>query len=476
MSWQIKKRVQVLESNKHFFEYDGKPVWLSGHSRIWTLTSFLKPSYEPVDRLANPDVNVASRKRTYIDETERVAESGGHLMRITPFWPGHWAEGIALPWKQVEPGKFDLREFDEKYFADFREFLGKAAENDIIVQMELWDRPGLSHWHATRWPRHPFNPVFNVNYGANVLPDHTGPAVKNVVFGKKLFYRSVHGENPQLLEYQQIYIDKLLDECAPFPNVIYCIENEGTGGARWETFWANRIRSRIPDALITAMPLNPSDNTWKSYFEPPFSCLDGGGTGLRIATHGASQSHESLDDGARSRTDMLTQISHVLELYYLYMQYNPQKTMPIYVSNSFGALRDNIWAMFCCGAAGHRYHRNCYDPAETCYRWVSVFNKFLTETQVPFWTMEPRRDLLRGHGMCLANDRVAVVYIPNSKAVSFAPEKHDTVLKLRFMDADTGAWLGEEEKPIVRFEDGIADFVEIHGKNETGTVVYCQRQ
>lgn len=474
MAWQNKKRLRVLQSNKHYFEYDGKPIWLSGHSRIWTLTSFMAPVYEQIE----PHTGNRDRQgnlRTYRDEIERVAESGGHLFRITPFWPGIWKTGVAIPWKQVEPGRFDLNEFDERYFADFRDFLGYAAENDIIVQMEVWDRPGLSGWNPSRWPAHPFNPDHNVNYGEEILPGTNEDGSTNIVYGKGLFYHTVHGENPELFRYQNLYIDRLVEECAPYPNIIYCIENEGRGGVDWERYWADRIRSTVPDALVTAMPHEPSDNTWRSYFSEPFSCLDGGGTGVRTATRGEDQNHEDLQKQPRSRTDMLIQIRDVMERYYLYMHYESEHTMPVYVSNSFGRLLDNIWAMFCSGAAGHRYHRMTHNENEDCYRWVKGMDTFLHDTGVPYWTMQPRRDLIRGHGFCLANGDCLVLYIPNERGVRFAGEEDDAGLKLRYLDADTGMWVGEETIEVERYHDGAAKPVEIAGRGATGTAVYCER-
>jgi hypothetical protein len=341
--------------------------------------------------------------------------------------------------------------------------------------MEIWDRPGLSHWNGSRWPSHPFNPIRNVNYGTDILPDSDPEASKNVVFGRREFYRTVAGDKPKLLELQELYIDKLLSEIKELPNILYCIENEGCGGYVWERHWAQFIKDRIPDALITGMPLDPQDNSWRSYFDDPlFGCLDGGGTGLRTSARGMLHSHEDIPPAQpRARSDMFALMREILEKYYLYMETRPETVRPVYVSNAFGPQIDSIWTMFFGGAAGFRYHRCLWTgPDGDCYRWVKALDSFIRDTGIEYWTMRPARDRIEGHGMGLAGDGVFGLYIPSTNVIRFHAPDAATAFDVRRFDCNRGVWLETICVDIQRYPDGSAEPVELSGASETGTAFY----
>lgn len=443
MSRGSTKRLRLCSGNPRYFEYDGRPIWLSGHSRLWTLTGFIPQCYDVIEKNVE-DTGRHHSDRTYIDEVERVAESGGHLFRMTPFWPDAWKLGKPMPWEPVGVGRFDLSKFDDEYFRAFRDFMGRCAENDIIVQLELWDRPGLSHWHPSRWPAHPFNPDHNVNYSGETLPGGDGHA--DIVFGRRLFYSAVGGERPELFKLQRLYIERLLDEAGPFPNVIYCIENEGTGGIEWESEWAGLVRDKVPDALVTAMPLEGDDHTWRRYFDDPaFNCLDGGGSGLRYATNSDVPTHEHFgDEPCRLRGDRFALIRETMAKYCLLMEYEPEKARPVYVSNCFLRHVDNLWGLFCAGGAGLRYHRRLWEESETCYRWVRAFSDFLEETKADFARMTPANHLVSGKAVCLAHERAAVVYLPTDKEVVLSLPESAAKARVRMFDCDQGGWLSDE--------------------------------
>ena len=464
----INDRICPLSTNPRYFSYKGKPIWLSGHSLIWTFTAGLQGDQ-------SADLKKDAPACSYRQEVADVAASGGHLFRITPFWPDVWKNNIPMPWEQVEPGRFDLSRFNEAYFDHLCDFIRLASENDIIIQMEIWDRPGLSHWHESRWPSHPFNPDRNINYGRDMLPGSDPNESNHVVFGRREFYRTVVGEKPELLKYQELYVNKLLSEIKEFPNLLYCIENEGQGGYKWERRWAKFIKDRIPDAVITAMPLDPQDNHWRDYFDDPlFGCLDGGGSGLRTAARGMMHSHEDIPPAQpRSRSDQFALIREYLDKYIMYMTFNPQTARPIYVSNAFGKQIDSIWVMFFGGAAGFRYHRCLWSGSNgDCYRWVKALNRFIRESGIEYWEMRPARDLLQGHGMCLAGVDRYGIYIPSTNTIRFrVPESAKTVTVRRF-DCDHGEWIDETTLDVKRYQDGSTEMIELEGASETGTALF----
>jgi hypothetical protein len=420
-------------------------MWLSGHSRLWPLSGWIEPSCEPVAEAGGDASRHHSDGRTYRDEIARVVESGGHLFRMTPFWPDAWKLGRRMPWKPVSPGRFDLTQWDETYFEAFGDFLGRCAEQDIVVQLEMWDKPGMGGWHESRWPSHPFNPDHNVNYDQSVLPG--GDGGNDIAFGDKLFYTTVRGERPELLRLQRAYFDRLLEAAEAYPNIIYCIENESNGGLPWQSHWAGLVRRRIPDALITPMPHNVNDHGYRLYFDDPnFNCLDGGGTALRYAMLADLSRHARMPIGGQHWPyDRIALVREIMQKYHLLMELRPQAARPVYVSNAFGLLIDSLWSMFCCGGAGLRYHRRTCDEAGTAYRWVRAFNDFLSDTGLDFVGMAPANHLLEspGHALCLAGPTDAVVYLPTPGEVQLTVPAGARRVRVRLFDCDSGTWLSD---------------------------------
>lgn len=497
-------RLCIDPSNANYFRYGGRTHWLVGHSRLWTLSGWM-PRIRDVDPNAEADSgrHRSPDARDYRDEIDEMAAAGVTLARMTPFWPGAWRDGRPMPWVELEPGRFDLTRFEPWFFEHLAAFLDRCAAAAIIVQLELWDRPGLSHFHPSRWPSHPFNPDFNVNYDDRVLP---GGESNDIVFNGARFYRAIDGGNPTLLDLQHRYIEKLLEVAGARPNVIYCIENEGVGGMAWEAYWSRFVRQRVSDALVTAMPLDAMDNTWRSYFSDDFQCMDGGGTGLRYAMLDLVGGHagfpranpapgraDAYGGEERFFFDRIALVRETMSKYRQHFDLHPQATRPIYVSNGFGRVIDNPWAMLCCGAAGFRFHRNTWEESGCSYRWVKAVSTFLRDAQPDLPRMQPAHDRLgRGvHGVCLAGESEAIVYVVDrGRPMLSMPVgegdagRDDVIFAVRRFDPDAGVWLDEKRIAASACErsaaiDGLASVdavrVPLEGRAEGRTVIHVRR-
>ncbi len=132
------------------------------------------------------------------------------------------------PWARGNDGRFDLRIFDESFWARFREFLSANEAAGRIVLLQLFDEAGLEGG-SNRWDHHPFNPNLNVN--ALGLPGNGQDAVPE-------FYDL---SNSRLMNLQQRYVVEVLRAVAEHGNVILEISNEYTGPSSWLQFWIDLV-------------------------------------------------------------------------------------------------------------------------------------------------------------------------------------------------------------------------------------------
>jgi len=174
-------------------------------------------------------------------QLDLIAAAGANYVRNT--MSDRQDNGFELyPFFELPSGKYDLAQWNPRYWERFERFLSWTAERDIIVQIEVWDRFDYSRGN---WPGHPYNPVNNVNYSgqesglAAEYPLHPG---KNV---QPFFFTTPKQQNNQtVLQYQLAFVDKLLSFSLRFPNVLYCIDNETSGEEVWGRYWATYIKER----------------------------------------------------------------------------------------------------------------------------------------------------------------------------------------------------------------------------------------
>ena len=135
-----------------------------------------------------------------------------------------------------------MNQWNKKYWRRFQNMLRWTSERDIVVQIEIWDRFDYSR---DNWPPHPYNPKNNINYTykesgfAKKYPKHPGANVQPF-----FFTTPPQRNNQTVLQYQQQFVNKLLDYALDYPNVLYCMDNETSGEEAWAVYWAEFIRER----------------------------------------------------------------------------------------------------------------------------------------------------------------------------------------------------------------------------------------
>lgn len=151
-----------------------------------------------------------------------------------------------LPWP-VESGpnllpfpragdKYDLRRFDEGYFARLGQVVRAAEQRGIVCQVCLFDRCGLSVGDARAWNNNPYNTILNVN---------------GVLDGKGGSYPAFCSMEGKIAEINGAFIEKVVSTLGVCRNVIYEIMNEPypqLGSLpQWHAWVAHELRRHLRD-------------------------------------------------------------------------------------------------------------------------------------------------------------------------------------------------------------------------------------
>jgi hypothetical protein len=247
--------------------------------------------------------------------------------------------------------------------------------------------------------------------------------------------------NPRLLAIQEAYVTKVLEETRDFGNVVYEIANE-TGGARWVEHFVDFIHRSLPGALVSAGEQN-------STYDPVT-----GGCDIVVKHRGAGGLYVSDDDVARHRASLIAfrsggkPVTH--NEFFLFA--NRSTDDPNFVRKMF-------WANFTAGG-----HANFYDfrwwrgtgdsmeegelsqpPPDEIMNGARYLRRFVNQTQLRFWEMEPMDDLVSattGHAFCYSKPgEVYVIYALASKNARLTARLAPGQYELKWYDPLTGAWL-----------------------------------
>jgi hypothetical protein len=201
--------------NTNYLTYNGQPVALFGMGNFWLF--------------ADPGLD-------WQDMIDSYANDGSNFMRVTTIgtpvrYTGLDPVDILYPWERTGPGtdnvgglKFDLDRFNETFFSRMQTITDYAANQDVILLVLLWDEIPIES-RPSRWPRHPFNPNNNINNLG--LPNDMGSD------GDSRLDNFYDLSNTELKNYQDAFVNKVLDTIGNRPNVILGISNEYTGPQDW---------------------------------------------------------------------------------------------------------------------------------------------------------------------------------------------------------------------------------------------------
>ena len=437
-----KNRIQIYKENPRYWQYKGEPILLIGGSVEDNL--FQIPNLR--------------------EHLELMKSVGGNYVRSTMSWVD---EGDVPPHKKVGD-KYDLNQWNEEFWTRFRNFITWTHEMDIIVQIEVW---ATFNYYREPWAANPFNPKNNSNYTAEetglptVVKDHP------VATGNNFFWSVPKERNQQnVLKYQEMFVDKLLDETLPYGHILYCMDNETAVTAAWGEYWATYIQRKAKEAgrivETTEMwdPWDLSDKKHKATFDHPetYSFCD-----ISQNNHQKRQRHW---DNAQKIRAKLTPI-------------RPINNIKIYGADGgrFGSTRDGLerfWRNIFGGFASARFHRPDSGVGLSEIAQAHLKSMRMITNKMNVFTCEPCNDLLSNRedneAYVFANPgKEYAVYFPNGGSVDLdlrTNAKTDAKkIDIRWLNISKNEW---KVGKIIPFRDSLT----LSQPTESHWVVLIQRR
>lgn len=399
--------------NPYYWAYQGTPVILLGGSVEDNL--FQIPNLE-----AHLDL---------------LQASGGNYIRNTL---SSRDDGDVWMFHQREDGKYDLEQLNEEYYARLERLLALCLARDIVVQYELWDR---FDYAMQFWQKNPFRPANNINYTVeesglkNNYPNHPGG-------NENPFFRTppTEEDNARILRYQQKHIDRVLAVSLPYPNVLYCMDNETAANAAWGAYWSDYVKAKAAEVGLIVQTTEMWDD-WNLQGKQHRKTLDHPETYSFVDTsqnnHQKGQQHWDNFQWVRA---------------YLKDAPRPINHVKCYGADGgrFGDSRDGVerfWRSLVGGAASIRFHRpdsglGLSERAQANIRSARMFADTYDLFQA---TPRTASDLLDGVEPNEAHvstipDRAMAVYMPRGGAVMLKlPETADTYT-VRWLDIEGSRW------------------------------------
>ena len=208
-------RIQPWPENPAYWQYQGKPILLLGGS---------------------DEDNLFNNPALLEDNLVKMRACGANYIRSTLSIRD---EGNVAPYK-MRGDKYDLDTFNPEFWNRLERSIRLMEKQDGIVQIEFWAT--FDHYREF-WINHPFNPAKNwdvTQENSRLLPKWDfHPAER-----PQPFFFSVPGLNDDkvVLKYQEAYVRKVLDVTLPYPNVLYCLDNETRAPAEWAWYWGRFIQ------------------------------------------------------------------------------------------------------------------------------------------------------------------------------------------------------------------------------------------
>ena len=407
-----------VADNGHYFEYNGKPVFLLGLG-----------SWHPINTI---DIDYVAHNQWY--------QSYGlnyNRITLTSTWYTDRSKQVS-PWKRsTTPGandggnKFDLNEWDPAFWDRLKGYLQDCEDRGIIVCIQFFDECSVEEG-SNRWKQHPFNPQNNINNIPDL--DTTDASYSSSTGWSKSFYNV---NNSVLMTLQDNYVQKLLNETSQYGNIIYEMANEygGEGSNQfpghidwpqhWIDFFSNYETANGVQLLLTNMPFGENYEQAEYFASSGIDCTD-----------------------AYRQFPTYSDIQGVND--FLVANYNKGK--PIFagkIGNNIGhggnvnENRKRLWTLFVSGGAGSGVKClsvETWTDDITMEEMILNIHNFI-ET-VEFWNMEPNDNLVTsGTAYCLANvGQDYIIYLPDGGSVTVDLSDASGTLNVEWYNPKTGTY------------------------------------
>ncbi|MGV8878104.1 MAG: cellulase family glycosylhydrolase [Sphingobacteriaceae bacterium] len=201
------KSIALHPENPHYFTYQGKPTVLITSGEHYGAVVNLDFDYiKYLDELKSKGLNLT---RTF---TGAYVEPPGAFNIVNNTLAPVSGRFIS-PWKRSAVAgylgggnKFDLRKWDDAYFARLKRFVGAAQKRGIIVELTFF----CPFYDESQWQISPMNNINNIN--------NMGAVTSKDVYTLDM--------GTALLDIQKSMVQKIVNELKAYKNLIYEICNE----------------------------------------------------------------------------------------------------------------------------------------------------------------------------------------------------------------------------------------------------------
>ena len=227
----MKEPIQLHPENPHYFLWSGKPTVLIGSGEHYGAVLNRPFDYQKyLDTLQRQELNHTRLfLGLYVEDNGHLSDGPQAGNSLDPA-PGQ----LICPFARSDvPGygkggnKFDLKRWDEAFFARLKDFVGQAAARGVVVEINLF----CPYYEDRQWKLSPFNAANNV--------DGLGRCERTEVF--------TLDRHDGLLAVQEAMVRRVASELRDFDNLYYEICNEPYCGGITQA-WQNHIADVISDA------------------------------------------------------------------------------------------------------------------------------------------------------------------------------------------------------------------------------------
>ncbi len=386
-----------------FWKYNGERVlliggWNHGHN------PFI--DHDTDNDRDNQGVSTPAQIMAAMDQ---LAGAGGNCLRCV-LDPGMASAIQNMPFCAKSGDRYDLNTMTGPFWTRLEAFLNEARNRKIVVQIEIWDRFDLIDGSWGSWPKSPWNPKNNVNYTAA----SSGLSTSYRSFRRHPFLQGVPGhpmyekapasrkqQYDVVRRLQDTFMAKLLSVTLRYDNVLYCMNNETHEDPAWGQYWIRIIRktarARGSRVLTTDMfddvhtPERSRGLAYQFTHRDRYDYVDISQVNSRHAdeTHW-NKTRWIVEAAGKADPPCLV---HMTKIYGNDLALHGKPWSRFKPGDSNNGVEE-WWRNLLAGVAGVRFHRPTagigLSPAsQACMRATRK-----VESQVKFWDVTPRLDLL----------------------------------------------------------------------------------
>lgn len=194
----VAQPLALLPRNPHYFTYQGKPTVIVGSGEHYGAVMNLDFNYDTYLKTLQAD----GLNTTRLFTGAYYEKPGAFGIQKNTMAPAE--DRLILPWKKVN-GKYDLTGWNEAFFTRLHDFMKKAEQRGVIVEVCLF-----SSYYGAGWSYHPFHGNNNVNQ----TPTNLAANKVNTL------------DNGTILKFQEAYTRKLVQELNAYDHFYFEIQNE----------------------------------------------------------------------------------------------------------------------------------------------------------------------------------------------------------------------------------------------------------